>query len=125
MIAGVGCDMIEVERIERELQKEGDDFRDSIFTPGEIEYCQKKRYPAQHYAARFAAKEAVFKALSAGYSGGLTWMDVEIQNGPAGQPIVKLSGKVLETTERLGIRKVLVSLSHTRTLAIAYIILES
>ena len=83
---GIGADLCDVGRMQRELEREGHGFRDRVFTPGEVAYCESKRYPAPHYAARFAAKEAVFKALSGPRLERLPWQDAEIENDAEGRP---------------------------------------
>jgi holo-[acyl-carrier protein] synthase len=94
MILGLGIDIIEIARIKQSIEKYGDRFLDKVFTKGEINYCNKKFNKYQHYAARFAAKEAVYKALASGWKEGLRWKDIEIQNDPTGMPVVKPGGKL-------------------------------
>ncbi len=125
MIIGIGIDLLDVARMERDLRERGAHFRDAIFSAGEIEYCEGKRWPAQHYAARFAAKEAVVKALAPGGQGGTFWRDVEIRNEADGRPIVVLSGRLREVADRLGASRVHVTLTHTRELAVAAVVVES
>lgn len=93
MVLGLGIDIIEIERIKKSIEKYGDKFLNKVFTKGEIDYCNKKYNKYQHYAARFAAKEAVYKALASGWKEGLRWKDIEIQNDPSGMPSVNTSGK--------------------------------
>jgi len=124
MIVGMGIDMIEVERLARDLD-EKDDLATEIFSAGEIAYCRKKRYPAQHFAARFCAKEALFKALGCGKRGKMSWQDIEIVNDSKGAPQATLSGATKERAERQGVKEIHVSLSHTRQMAAACVILET
>jgi holo-[acyl-carrier protein] synthase len=124
MILGVGNDILDVARVRRQIRSDGPDIREQIFTPGEIRYCEGKRYPARHYAARFAAKEAFFKALGTGQRDDLSWRDVEVRSDPAGKPEIVLSGEALRTAERRGVVQALLSLSHTASLAMASVILE-
>lgn len=124
MILGVGNDILDVARVRRQIRSDGPDIREQLFTPGEIRYCEGKRYPARHYAARFAAKEAFFKALGKGQRDGLSWRDVEVIPDPAGKPEIVLSGEALRAAERLGVAHALLSLSHTANLAMASVILE-
>ena len=124
MILGVGNDILEVGRIQRELDQPGPSFRDRLFSPDEIAYCEAKRYPAQHYAARFAAKEAFLKALNTGLRDGLSWTDMEVRNGAAGAPELILSGEALVLARQRGIEKTFLSLSHTSSLAMASVVLE-
>jgi holo-[acyl-carrier protein] synthase len=125
MIVGVGHDVFEVSRMEAELRMEGPPVRDDLFTPGEIAYCEAKRYPARHFAARFAAKEALFKALGTGIPRGQRWREVEICNEPSGKPRVLLHGPTGDLVRGRHIDAVLVSLSHTAKLAAATVVLES
>jgi len=122
MIAGVGIDMIEVERVEANINK--GDFRGMIFSETEISYCESKKNKFEHYAARFAAKEAFFKALGTGWLENTKFNEVEIINTENGKPEVNLLGLTLETVNALGIKKILVSLSHIKTTASAVVIVE-
>jgi holo-[acyl-carrier protein] synthase len=123
MILGVGNDILEVARVGRQIQPDGPDIREQVFTPGEIRYCEGKRYPARHYAARFAAKEAFFKALGTGQRDSLSWRDVEVLPDPLGKPEIVLSGETRREAERRGVVRALLSLSHTDDLAMASVIL--
>ncbi len=96
MILGLGVDIIEIERISQSVEKFGDRFLNKIFTEGELEYSLSKKNKDQHLAARFAAKEAISKALATGWNKDFKWKDVEIYNEPSGLPKVKLSGKLKE-----------------------------
>ena len=125
MIVGVGHDVFEVARMEDELQREGESLKDAVFTAGEVAYCEGKRYPARHFAARFAAKEAVFKALGADPSVGQRWCEVEICNEASGKPHVLLHGGTRGLAHDRGVDAVLLSLSHTAELAAATVVLES
>ena len=125
MILGIGQDIIEIARVKAELAKDGDSFKSELFTPLEIEYCDNKHYPERHYAARFAAKEALFKAMTVPKGTGISWLEVEIQNGFGGEPLIILSGEAFMQGERMGVNRILVSLSHTTELASASVILES
>lgn len=124
MIVGVGVDLLEVERLARDLRKK-DGLREEIFTADEIAYCQKKRYPAEHFAARFCAKEAFFKALGSGKRGAMGWREIEVQNDQNDRPQIELRGQVKAFAERIGAKNIHLSLSHTRKLAAAFVILES
>ena len=120
MITGLGIDIIEVGRIRKALDRWGERFIQRVFTTEEKRYSLRKAFPEQSFAARFAAKEAVLKALGTGLSGGIGWTDVEIVNNRIGKPEVRLGCKI---TQRIGERKVLISLSHTKEFAIAFAIL--
>ena len=123
-IAGIGVDIIEVRRIERLIERRGEKFLRRIFTPVEIEYCQARKQAGQHFAARFAVKEAVFKALGTGWAQGVSWRQVETINETSGRPRTRLAGRARERADALGVRTVHVSISHSDEYAVAYIILE-
>jgi len=123
MTSGVGIDMIEVERVAEKISKESG-FRELIFSKTEIGYCESKTNKFEHYAARFAAKEAFFKALGTGWTENTSFNEVEIINSPEGKPEVNLLGCTLQTINSMGIKKVLVSLSHIKTVASAVVIIE-
>ncbi len=124
MIIGVGIDIVEVDRMGRSLDDK-DGLLDEIFTSSEIEYCRKKRFPAEHFAARFCAKEALFKALGEGYRGGMSWREIEIQNDDSGKPQIVISGKVKRLADSLQVGSIFLSISHSRQYAIANVIVES
>jgi holo-[acyl-carrier protein] synthase len=94
MVLGLGIDIIEINRIRESIDKYGENFLQKVYTPLEIEYCSGKANKYQHFAARFAAKEAVYKAFNTSHQEGLSWQDIEIMNEPSGMPIVKLNGKL-------------------------------
>ena len=125
MIFGVGIDIIEVSRIQKELLKENNRFRDRVFTKNEIEYCEPIATKAQNYAARFAAKEAFFKALGSGWSNGFAWTEVEIARNENGKPYIITCGKVKEFLEQKQIANIQISLSHIKETATAIVILEN
>ena len=120
MLEGLGIDMIEVGRIKKALNRWGERFLHRVFTPEERNYCMKKAFPEQSLAARFAAKEAVLKAIGTGLSVGIRWTDVEIANDKRGKPEVGLGKNI---TQRIGNKKILLSISHTKEFAIAFAIL--
>lgn len=94
MVLGLGIDIIEIARVRKSIQNYGDKFLQKVFTDEEIKYCDSKFNKYQHYAARFAAKEAVYKALASGWKEGLRWKDIEIQNDTSGMPSINPSGKL-------------------------------
>lgn len=111
MIFGIGIDIIEIERIKKSITKFDDLFLNKIYTQTELDYCQSKKNKYQHFAARFAAKEAIAKALATGWSKGFRWKDIEIFNEKSGMPNVLLHGKLKEF---LGLDKSLkISMSHS------------
>lgn len=125
MIVGLGTDMIEIARIEQSLARFGEQFLRRVYTPGEIAYCQhKKKTAAESFAARFAAKEAAAKALGTGISRGVSWKEFEVRRFPGCRPEMHLSGRAGEIAVRLGVRRLSLSLSHTREHAIAIVIAE-
>jgi holo-[acyl-carrier protein] synthase len=123
MTSGVGIDMIEVHRVAGKINKERG-FRELVFSKTEIAYCESKKNKFEHYAARFAAKEAFFKALGTGWAENTQFNEVEIINNKEGKPEVHLLGSTLETINAMGIKKILVSLSHIKTIASAVVMIE-
>ena len=119
-VVGIGTDIIECHRIAEMIEKHSDVFIDRVFTPGEVEYCGQRRSFVQHYAGRWAAKEAILKAMGTGWSKGIKWRDLEIQTLPGGQPVVQLGGVAKEICESKGISKMLISISHTQGYATAF-----
>jgi holo-[acyl-carrier protein] synthase len=124
MLAGVGTDIVEIHRMEQELQRPGCGFRDEVFTPCEVQQSDRARHPARRLAQMFAAKEALFKALGTGWSGGMSWREVQVL-GDSGQPELTVAGELLRHTQRLGVRRMHLSVTHTRQLAMASVVLES
>lgn len=119
-ILGVGTDITECLRIAQMIERHGELFIGRVYTSHEIEYCRSRRMATQHFAGRWAAKEAVLKALGTGWRRGISWRDVEIRNLPSGQPVAILRGGTAEIAAERGIRCVFVSISHCRTNATAY-----
>ena len=118
----VGIDIIEIKRIER-LFSANEDFLRRIYTEKEIEYCKQKKNKYQHFAARFASKEAMFKALGTGWVGNMKWTDIELLNDEMGRPYLNLYGSVKEMAEKKHIDNISVSLSHCKEYAIAQVLL--
>ncbi len=118
-IVGHGIDIVKVSRIARMLAEHGERFLERCFTPDERAYALRGPRAAEHLAARFAAKEAVLKALGTGWRNGIGWTDVEVVLEPSGRPTVRLWNVALETAQRLGIVRWSLSLSHTDELAAA------
>ena len=125
MIIAIGIDIVEVSRIEEVFARRGQRFRDRVFTQGEIDYCENRGSRLLSYSARFAAKEAVMKGLGTGWGGGVAWRDIEVVAQEAAAPVIQLRGRALERLLEIGARKVHLSLTHTRNLAIAQVVLES
>ncbi|MDH3493394.1 MAG: holo-ACP synthase [Acidobacteriota bacterium] len=125
MILSIGTDIIEVYRI-RETIERTPRFAERVFTDVEREYCESKgAAAAQSYAGRFAAKEALMKALKTGWRGKITWHDIEIRNDEQGVPSFELSGEALRLLDQLGAVRVHLSISHTSEHATANVVLES
>ena len=118
-ILGIGIDVIEVERIEEAVEEFGERFLERIFTGGERDYCGRQKRPEIHYAARWAAKEAVSKAFGTGIGPELGWTEIEVVRRESGEPVLVLSGKAKAFAENLGIREVKISLTHAKHYAAA------
>ena len=124
MVLGLGTDLIETKRVEESIARFGDRFLERIFTAGEIAYCQRKKNAAESFAARFAAKEAGAKALGTGISRGVTWKEFEVRREASGRPTLHMSGRAAELAEAIGVKKVQLSLTHSRELALAVVVAE-
>lgn len=124
MIFGTGIDIVDVSRFERFVRENNTPLFERLFTSREQEYCAAKKWSAQHYALRFAAKEAFLKALGTGLRDGLSWKDMEVVNDPLGKPDLLLSGKAADIFRREGLSRCFLSLSHDGNAAIAMVVLE-
>jgi holo-[acyl-carrier protein] synthase len=124
MIIGVGVDIVEIDRLRQVMDRQKHRFTKRLFTAAEQEFCLGHRDPAPHFAARFAAKEAVFKALHTGWARGVTWLDVEVRREEQQAPELVLQGEALKLSLALGVRSFHVSLSHTDDAAIAFVVME-
>lgn len=124
MIIGVGIDNVQSIRMKEMLLKWADRVENRVFDEAELEYSKSKGETHLHLAARFAAKEALFKALGKGLSEGMTWTDVMVQNDETGKPHLVLKRKAKEIADKMGVATIHVSLSHTDECAIAVVILE-
>jgi holo-[acyl-carrier protein] synthase len=122
MIVGIGIDLVKIDRIDKAGKHEG--FLERLFTDREREYCSRQKFPAQHYAARFAAKEALLKAIGTGWSAGVKWTDMEVLHGEGGGPIVNLTGRVKDLIDLKGVKQVFLSYSHDEGYAVAHVVLE-
>lgn len=123
MITGVGIDMIETARVEAKITKESG-FRELVFSADEISYCEAKANKYEHYAARFAAKEAFFKALGTGWKNGTAFNEIEITNDNTGKPEIFFLGGTAKTINAMSIGKISVSLSHLKDIAAAVVMIE-
>ena len=119
-IFGIGTDIVEVLRIAQMIERHGELFLNRVYTPREIEYCSARRAANQHYAGRWAAKEAILKAFGTGWARGIQWRDMEIRNDGAGKPTVALGGGARDICEQLGIGDMMISISHCRSHATAF-----
>jgi holo-[acyl-carrier protein] synthase len=125
MIVGTGVDLAEVPRIKASIERFGAKFIHRIYTAAEIAYVERKANKYERYAARFAAKEAGMKAIGTGWRGGVTWRDFEVANLPSGKPTLRFHGVAAQIAEKLGVKNVALSLTHTAELGMAHLILEN
>jgi holo-[acyl-carrier protein] synthase len=125
MIVGLGVDIAEVDRIEAAIVRHGRPFLERVFTPAEIAYCGKHRNSAERFAGRFAAKEAAMKALGTGWRRGVRWVDIEVVREPSGKPALKLSGASRAIADRLGVKNIALTITHTGKTALAEVIFEN
>lgn len=125
MIVGTGVDLAEVPRIKASIERFGTKFIARIYTTAEIAYVERKANKYERYAARFAAKEAGMKALGTGWRHGVTWKDFEVTNLPSGKPTLRFHGVAEQIADRLGVKNVSLSLTHTSEMGMAHLILEA
>lgn len=125
MIIAIGIDVVEISRMEEVFTRQGERFRTRVFTEAEIEYCEGRASRLESYAARFAAKEAVMKALGTGWAEGIAWRDIEVTRTETGVPGLCLRGRALELFGERGARKAHLSLTHSRDVAMAQVIFEA
>ena len=123
MIGGLGVDIVEISRIKNAVLRWKESFLKRIFTDNEINYSKTRKFSYQHLAARFAAKEAVLKAIGDSSIHRIEWHEVEVLNDEFGKPMIRLSGEAKKTKERRNISDIIISMSHTRTYAVANAIL--
>ncbi len=123
MILGIGTDIIEVGRIRKVMERDTG-FREKIFTPQEIAYCESRKFKYQHYAARFSAKESFLKAIGTGWRYGIRFGEIEVVHDPLGKPEINLYGKAKEWCEKEAVSKIHVSLSHLKEMATAVVVIE-
>lgn len=125
MVLGLGTDLIEIGRVQQSLARFGERFMHKVFTEGEIAYCQQKKHAAESFAARFAAKEAAAKALGTGIARGISWKEIEVQRKPGERPTLHLTGRAAERANAMGVRHLQLSLTHSRDVAMAVVIVEN
>ena len=124
MVLGLGTDLIETGRVEASIARFGERFLERIFSPEEIAYCQRKKNAAESFAARFAAKEAGAKALGTGISRGVNWKEFEVKREASGKPSLHLKGRAAELAGGMGVKRIQLSLTHSRELAMAVVVVE-
>jgi holo-[acyl-carrier protein] synthase len=124
MVVGIGTDLTEIDRIRRTIERFGERFLHRVYTAGEIAYCMRKKGFAESFAARFAAKEAAAKALGTGISLGVGWLEFEVVREPGGRPTLLLCGRAAEIAQTLRVARVSLSLTHTREMAMAVVVME-
>ena len=124
MIVGTGVDLAEVPRIRAAIERYGARFIERMYTPAEIAYVERKANRFERYAARFAAKEAGMKAIGTGWRHGVRWQDFEVTNLRSGKPTLQFHGVAAQVAEKLGVRNVSLSITHTAELGMAHVILE-
>ncbi len=124
-LVGVGIDIVDVARIRNMVEVYGERFLKRVFSDDELAYCMKFSDPFPHLAARWAAKEAVAKAMGTGFSQGVTWRNICVIHSPNGEPLVLLTGTAKKIAANLKVRKIWLSLSHTRDYAAAVAVMES
>lgn len=119
-IVGIGTDIVECLRIAQMIERHGELFITRVYTQAEMIYCQSRKMATQHFAGRWAAKEAILKAMGTGWAKGIGWTDIEVGNEPGGKPIVVLRGGARDVAESLNIGEILISISHCRSHAVAF-----
>jgi holo-[acyl-carrier protein] synthase len=124
LIVGLGVDIAEVGRVKAAIERHGEVFLRRVFTAKEREYCEKFKHKFERYAGRFAAKEAAMKALGTGWSRGVRWVDVEVVREKGGRPTMALAGEAGKLAERLGVKRIALSITHTAEQALAQVIFE-
>jgi len=124
LIVGLGLDIAEVGRVKAAIERHGEVFLRRVYTPREREYCERFKNKFERYAGRFAAKEAAMKALGTGWSRGVRWVDVEVVREQGGRPTMALSGEAGKVAERLGVKRIALSITHTGEQALAQVIFE-
>ena len=125
MIVGMGIDVAEVDRIRAVVEAQAERFLKRVYTPAEVAYCEQFKNKYERYAGRFAVKEAAMKALGTGWSRGVRWVDVEVVRQRGGRPTLELKGEAKNIADRMGVKHIAVSITHTAEQAFAQVIFES
>jgi len=124
LVIGIGVDMVDVDRIQAALERRGARFAERAFTEAEIAYCQRSQCPERRFAARFAAKEAVMKALGRGWFQGMPFKEIEVTRDDRGVPGIRLSGETAELAAQLGVTDMHLSITHEQRSAVAFVVAE-
>ncbi len=124
MIVGLGADIAEVDRVRDAIKRQGERFLKRLYTDREQAYCEKFKNKYERYAGRFAVKEATMKALGTGWSRGVRWVDIEVVREPSGKPTLELRGEARKIADKLGVKHIAVTITHTATQALAQVIFE-
>jgi len=122
---GLGVDITEVDRIQGAIERQGERLLKRIYTPAEIAYCERFKNKFERYAGRFAVKEAAMKALGTGWSRGVRWVDIEVVREKGGKPALKLAGEAKQIAERMGVKNIAITITHTEKQALAQVIFEN
>src|SRR5271155_980941 len=125
VIVGLGLDIAEIDRITAALTRHGAAILERLYTPTEVAYCESHKNKFERYAARFAAKEAAMKALGTGWTRGVRWRDIEVANVPGGKPTLRLQGVAREFAEKMGVKNISLTITHSGNLALAQVIFEN
>ncbi len=125
MIVGVGVDIAEVGRLRQTVERYGEVFLRRVYTQAERAYCEQSRNKYERFAGRFAAKEAAMKALGTGWAKGVRWTDIEVVRQKGGRPTLELRGVARETADRLGVKHISITITHTAAQALAQVIFEA
>jgi holo-[acyl-carrier protein] synthase len=124
MIVGMGIDVAEVKRIREVFESQRERFVRRVYTQAEAAYCEQFKNKYERYAGRFAAKEAAMKALGTGWSRGVRWVDVEVVRQRGGRPMLELHGEARKIADRLGVKHIAISITHTAEQAFAQVVFE-
>jgi holo-[acyl-carrier protein] synthase len=125
LIVGLGLDLAEIDRIGAAIERHGRPILERLYTPQEIAYCETHENRIERYAARFAAKEAAMKALGTGWRLGVRWRDIEVRKEPSGKPTLNLDGVARQIADRLGVKNISLTITHSGNLALAEVIFEN
>jgi holo-[acyl-carrier protein] synthase len=125
LIVGLGADITEVERIQGAIERQGERLLRRLYTPAEIAYCERFKNKFERYAGRFAVKEAAMKALGTGWSHGVRWVDIEVVREKGGKPMLALAGEAKKIAERMGVKNIAITITHTEKQALALVIFET